>query len=107
MQLLRELLGWGRGGGQDYDDEEFDPTVQPKSGGSYTLWPVVHSELTDYGLKSITPDEVRGGVAAVWLQRGQGSGTEAVNVCDLRGGMPMHARGAHGHPPTTVLLSPP
>jgi len=42
----------------DYDDEEFDPTVQPKSGGSYTLWPVVHSELTDYGLKSITPDEV-------------------------------------------------
>lgn len=64
-QLLSARVG---GAGQDYDDDEFDPTVQPKSGGSYTLWPVVHSELTDYGLKSITPDEVR--VAAGCLQRG-------------------------------------
>lgn len=32
--------------------------MQPKSGGSYTLWPVVHTELMDYKLKSIKPQEV-------------------------------------------------
>ncbi|KAK3250867.1 hypothetical protein CYMTET_39778 [Cymbomonas tetramitiformis] len=36
-----------------FDDPEFDPTVIPKSGSAYTLWPVVHSELMDRNLQSI------------------------------------------------------
>mmetsp|Transcript_17273 Transcript_17273/g.33275 ORF Transcript_17273/g.33275 Transcript_17273/m.33275 type:complete len:281 (+) Transcript_17273:87-929(+) len=42
----------------NYEDDGFDPTVVPKSGGAYTLWPVVHSQLMDYNLKSIGPEEV-------------------------------------------------
>lgn len=42
----------------DFDDAEFDPMVRPKTGSAYVLWPIMHSELMDYNLKSITPDEV-------------------------------------------------
>jgi hypothetical protein len=44
--------------GLSFDDPAFDPTVQPKSGSAYTLWPVCHTALKDYGLTSISPEEV-------------------------------------------------
>lgn len=41
----------------DFGNSEFDPTVVPKSGEAYTLWPMVHSELKDRKLKSLSNEE--------------------------------------------------
>lgn len=37
---------------------ENNTTVQPLSGPSYTVWPVMHSVLTDNNLQSLPPEEV-------------------------------------------------
>lgn len=31
--------------------------IQPKTGPAYTIWPVVHAELTEAGVKSVTAEE--------------------------------------------------
>lgn len=36
---------------------EIDYKVQPESGAAYTLWPIIHTALTDYGLASLPPAE--------------------------------------------------
>eukprot|EP00238_Polyblepharides_amylifera_P014395 CAMPEP_0196588624 /NCGR_PEP_ID=MMETSP1081-20130531/61139_1 /TAXON_ID=36882 /ORGANISM="Pyramimonas amylifera, Strain CCMP720" /LENGTH=212 /DNA_ID=CAMNT_0041911169 /DNA_START=181 /DNA_END=819 /DNA_ORIENTATION=+ len=41
-----------------YDDPNFNPKVSPKSGSAYTIWPIVHTELMEYGLKSIDAKSV-------------------------------------------------
>lgn len=68
-----------------YDDKEFDPYVRPKTGAPYILWPIQHSELMDYKLKSVAAQEI------VDLQK---KGAVVVDVREAPQFAKIHAEGA-------------
>jgi len=68
------------------DADDFDPMIRPKwSGDAYTMWPVCHTALKEYGLKSLDPEEVMG------LQK---RGAVLLDVREERQYNKVHAAGA-------------
>ena len=46
---------WERDDENGLPMSEIDYKVQPESGEAYTLWPIIHTALKDYGLESLPP----------------------------------------------------